>query len=88
MALVAKALGVSQHEAIDVARLGSILARGYDCRWRTIDATITPENRILVGLARPSPAAALARLRVQRTAEAKYNVMYSSGEFGPASSSR
>jgi len=30
--------------------MGILRERGYDCRWRTIDAGITPENRILVGL--------------------------------------
>jgi hypothetical protein len=53
MQIVAKSLGVSKSGLIDVARLGAIVARGFDCRWRTIDKTITPENRILVGLARP-----------------------------------
>ena len=52
MALVAKTLKINVHEAVDVARLGGIVARGFDCRWRTIDAAITPENRILIGLAR------------------------------------
>ena len=53
MQIVSKSLGVSKSGLIDVARLGAIVARGFDCRWRTIDKSITPENRILVGLARP-----------------------------------
>lgn len=57
MQIVAKSLGTSKQGLIDVARLGAIVARGFDCRWRTIDAAITPENRILVGLARPKAAA-------------------------------
>lgn len=51
MCHVAKSLGITEHAAIDVARMGAIVAHGYDCRWRTIDESITPENRILVGLA-------------------------------------
>ena len=57
MQIVSKSLGVSKSGLIDVARMGAITARGFDCRWRTIDAAITPENRILVGLARPKAAA-------------------------------
>ena len=53
MQIVSKSLGVNKSGLIDVARLGAIVARGFDCRWRTIDKSITPENRILVGLARP-----------------------------------
>ena len=66
MALVAKTLKVNVHEAVDVARLGGIVARGFDCRWRTIDAAITPENRILIGLSRGGGGLAVRAARVKR----------------------
>ena len=51
MRQVASALGIHVHAAVDVARLGAWASRGYDCRFRTIDDSITPENRVLIGLA-------------------------------------
>jgi hypothetical protein len=77
MALVAKSLGIKEHETIDVARMGSILARGYDCRWRTIDKRTTPENRLLVGLARLKPGVVQQRKKIEDNQEAKLVQIYS-----------
>ena len=77
MAIVAKSLNIGEHAAIDVARLGGIVARGYDCRWRTIDAAITPENRLLVGLAKLKPSVALQRRLVEEKSSAKITQIYS-----------
>ncbi len=77
MGLVAKSLGIKEHEAIDVARLGGIVGRGYDCRWRTIDKSITPENRMLIGLARLGPGVALQRAMYEQATEAKMSKVYS-----------
>ena len=77
MAIVAKSLKIGEHAAIDVARLGGIVARGYDCRWRTIDAAITPENRLLVGLAKLKPSVALQRKLVEDRSSAKITQIYS-----------
>ena len=76
MGIVAKSFRLKEHEVIDIARLGGIVARGYDCRWRTIDASITPENRMLVGLANLKPNAAFNRLMVQQTTDAKLSHIY------------
>ena len=47
----AKELGVSLGMLVDTARYGVIAGRdGYIAKIKTIDAKITPENRILVGL--------------------------------------
>jgi hypothetical protein len=47
----AKELGVSLGMLVDTARYGVIAGRdGYMAKIKTIDAKITPENRILVGL--------------------------------------
>ena len=80
MGLVAKSLGISEDVAIDVARLGGVAARGYDCRWRTIDAAITPKNRILIGLGRRKAAALLARQQGESAARsAKLAQIYKRG---------
>ena len=63
MRQVASALGIHVHAAVDVARLGAWASRGYDCRFRTIDDSITPENRVLIGLA---PRGRARRRRTQR----------------------
>jgi hypothetical protein len=89
------------YKVIDVARLGMIVARGYDCRWRadaprarapamarracergrtrvrrrTIDAAISPENRIMVGLARRAKGAARNALK-ERDSDAKMSKIY------------
>ena len=76
MALVAKSLKISEHAAIDVARLGGVIARGYDCRWRTIEASITPQNRLIVGLARVSAEAALRRQKVEEASNKKIKQIY------------
>eukprot|EP00325_Prymnesiales_sp_UTEX-LB-985_P024480 CAMPEP_0174738290 /NCGR_PEP_ID=MMETSP1094-20130205/69699_1 /TAXON_ID=156173 /ORGANISM="Chrysochromulina brevifilum, Strain UTEX LB 985" /LENGTH=88 /DNA_ID=CAMNT_0015941667 /DNA_START=6 /DNA_END=272 /DNA_ORIENTATION=- len=77
MAIVAKTLRCNEHEVIDVARLGGIVARGYDCRWRTIDAKISPENRLLIGLAHVKPAVAFNRQLVEDNANKKMTTIYS-----------
>ena len=77
MAIVAKTLGIKEGEAIDVARMGGILARGYDCRFRTIDASITPVNRLLVGLARVRPELELQRKLVEESSARKMTQIYS-----------
>ena len=77
MAHVAKSLGIAEHAAIDVARLGGIVARGYDCRWRTIDVKITPQNRLLVGLARRPPEMEARRRRIEAESNAKIKQIYS-----------
>ena len=76
MALVAATLGTSEHAAIDAARVGSITARGYDCRWRTIDASISPENRILVGLAKHKAGTLAARAKSVEVADSKMGHLY------------
>lgn len=76
MAIVAKSLGIGEQAAIDVARMGGILARGYDCRWRTVDASITPQNRILIGLGQVKPAALQARQKVEDASNAKIAKIY------------
>ena len=83
MAICAKTLGVSEHAVIDVARLGAITAQGFDCRWRTIDATITPENRMLVGLAHIKPGVALQRKLIEDSSGAKLKHIYSRLHDGP-----
>ena len=60
-----------------MARMGGILARGYDCRWRTIDSSITPENRLLVGLAHLKPGVALQRQIIKDSSTAKMSQIYS-----------
>ena len=76
MGVVAKSLQISEHAAIDVARLGSIVSRGYDCRWRTIDPKITPQNRMMIGLARIKPSVALMRQQNVATSGAKMVQIY------------
>ena len=47
----AKELGVSLGMLVDTARFGVIAnSKGYMAKIRTIDANITPENRILIGV--------------------------------------
>ena len=47
----AKELGVSLGTLVDMTRLGVIMKQdGFIAKLRTIDANITPENRILIGL--------------------------------------
>jgi hypothetical protein len=77
MAIVAKSVGIKEQVAVDIARLGGIAARGYDCRWRTIDAAITPQNRVLIGLARLKPGVALQRQLVEANSSAKIKQIYS-----------
>ena len=89
LSIAAKDLGIREGEAIDIARLGSVVARGYDCRWRTIDKKITPVNRLLVGLANVKPNVAFHRQQVERNADAKMVQIYSrllgmSPAHGPA----
>ena len=76
MGLVASSLGTSEHAAIDVARMGGIIARGYDCRWRTIDASITPENRMLIGLARHKAGALANRKASEKEADERMGRIY------------
>jgi len=76
MAVVAKSLGIKEDAAIDVARMGGILARGYDCRWRTIDAAITPKNRMLVGLGQVKSEAIDARRRIRDESTVKLGKIY------------
>ena len=76
MALVAKSLQTSKAGAIDAARLGAIVARGFDARWRTIDAAITPENRILVGLARPKGEGRKVRAEIAKQSDMKLSHVY------------
>ena len=60
------------HAAVDVARLGAWASRGYDCRFRTIDDSITPENRVLIGLAPRGRATATdAAAAIEAAADAK-----------------
>ena len=77
LAIAAKGMRISEGEAIDLARLGGICARGYDCRWRTIDKKITPVNRLLVGLSKVKQSVALQRQLVTANSEAKMTLIYS-----------
>lgn len=45
---------ISVGQVLDIVRLGRAWDRGYMCHWRTIDRSITAQNRILVGTA-PDP---------------------------------
>jgi hypothetical protein len=45
---------ISVGQVLDIMRLGRAWDRGYMCHWRTIDRTITAQNRVLVGTA-PDP---------------------------------
>ena len=45
---------ISVGQVVDIMRMGRVWDRGYVCHWRTVDRTITAENRILVGTA-PAP---------------------------------
>ena len=45
---------ISVGQVVDIMRMGRVWERGYVCHWRTVDRTITAENRILVGTA-PAP---------------------------------
>ena len=76
MGLVAKSLRIKESEAIDIARMGGILARGYDCRWRTIDAAITPQNRLLIGMAHTKPSVARQRQLVEASTANKMSLIY------------
>jgi hypothetical protein len=58
-------------------QLGAIVAKGYDCRWRMIDKAITPENRLLIGLAHTKPNVALQRQLLQAQSSAKMVQIYS-----------
>ena len=71
-----QSLGCSKQGCIDVARLGAVIARGFDCRWRTIDASITPENRILLGLARPKGAGRQRRAEIAKQSDARLSHIY------------
>ena len=46
----AKMLGVPHDVLIDISRLGIIEASGYKGSMRSINASITPQNRVLIGL--------------------------------------
>lgn len=46
----ARDLGLPGGAACDLVTMGMLRERGYDCRWRTIDPAITPENRIIIGI--------------------------------------
>ena len=76
LALVAKSLHITEHQAIDVARMGAICAHGYDCRWRTIDAKVSPQNRLLIGLASVKPSVALKRSLVEKQTADKLKLIY------------
>lgn len=73
---VASTLKTSLHAVVDVTRFGMILGHGFDCRWRTIDSTITPENRILVGLASKSKGSVERVERSKANADAKMSYIY------------
>ena len=45
---------ISVGQVLDIMRLGRAWDRGYVCHWRTVDRTITAQNRVLVGTA-PDP---------------------------------
>ena len=76
MRQVASALGIHVHAAVDVARLGAWASRGYDCRFRTIDDSITPENRVLIGLAPRGRATATdAAAAIEAAADAKMSTI-------------
>jgi hypothetical protein len=51
---------ISVGQVLDIMRLGRVWERGYTCHWRTIDRTITAENRVLIGTAPASDQAAPA----------------------------
>eukprot|EP00005_Dracoamoeba_jomungandri_P003977 CAMPEP_0174258790 /NCGR_PEP_ID=MMETSP0439-20130205/7733_1 /TAXON_ID=0 /ORGANISM="Stereomyxa ramosa, Strain Chinc5" /LENGTH=211 /DNA_ID=CAMNT_0015342429 /DNA_START=223 /DNA_END=859 /DNA_ORIENTATION=- len=63
--VAAKYLGLPLGAVKDVATLGKILQAGYECRWRTIDEKITPQNRILVAL-KPKDGSAKQQLAHQQ----------------------
>ena len=42
---------ISVGQVLDIMRLGRAWDRGYVCHWRTVDRTITAQNRVLVGTA-------------------------------------
>uniref|UniRef100_A0A7S4BH53 Uncharacterized protein n=2 Tax=Chrysotila carterae TaxID=13221 RepID=A0A7S4BH53_CHRCT len=76
MKIVAKYLGTSPHTAIDVARVGAITSGGFDCRWRSIPANITPENRILVGLAKHKLTSLAMRAECETNSDRKLSHIY------------
>jgi hypothetical protein len=63
----AKALGLGVGLATDLGRYGVVAAAGsgYQARLRLIDDKITPENRIIIGLPRPTTAVPVAELSGQ-----------------------
>eukprot|EP01129_Flabellula_baltica_P001352 TRINITY_DN11231_c0_g1_i1.p1 TRINITY_DN11231_c0_g1~~TRINITY_DN11231_c0_g1_i1.p1 ORF type:complete len:308 (+),score=63.75 TRINITY_DN11231_c0_g1_i1:140-1063(+) len=46
----AKTLGISVGAAKDLVTMGRVTQEGYLCYWRTIDESITPENRVLIAI--------------------------------------
>eukprot|EP00967_Tisochrysis_lutea_P034340 scaffold40981_cov28-Tisochrysis_lutea.AAC.3 len=76
MKLVASSLQLDVRAAIDIARIGMIVARGYDVRYRTISASITPENRILVGLGKVSDAQLSRRAAIAADSDRKLSRIY------------
>ena len=74
MALVAKSLGIKEGEAIDVAQMGGILARGYDCRFRTIDASRRSTG---CSFARARAVTRLQRKLVEESSARKMTQIYS-----------
>ena len=76
MALVAATLGTSEHAVIDAARMGSVTARGYDARLRTIDSSISPENRIIIGLAKHKAGALAERAKSVEAADSRMGHIY------------
>lgn len=65
----ARAHNLNFGAAADMATLGRMQALGMDVRFRQIDAKITPENRILIGL----PQTPEARLKQAAAVQAKHD---------------
>ena len=79
----AKELGVSLGTLVDMTRLGVIMKQdGFIAKLRTIDASITPENRILIGLYDPnSPSATDQTEKALGKVASVYNRVFSKKLF-------
>jgi hypothetical protein len=76
MKIISSSLQLDVRAAIDVARFGAIITSGYDARYRTIPACISPENRILVGLARVSDGQVRRRSQLAARADERLSRTY------------
>ena len=77
----AKELGVSLGMLVDTARFGIIAQReGYIAKIRTIDESITPENRILIGLYDDGDSAAHTKIALDKVAVVYDRVFSSTDE--------